>query len=716
MSNDAPTYPNETRLAAVTADELDDLKRVVNEIRVSADTVMSDRRTDENSRYCKWDGQSEDGFKHADDLGEDAKPFEGASDSRERVSDDLTLERVELDVAAATRAMPTIVPTEASDVDNAAKVATYLQWLIRSQWGRKFREEVELISQYRNGDTPAVGFAMVEWCAEKCLHYVDLVPDEIAASAAEAGRDPTDAIDLVQNPLREDELAVVLGELHDVKPAAARKAAKALIATGAAKMPVAYTKPGIPKFWALRAYEDIFYPENALRDLSAVPVVLRRWLTEAEVRADAARLDWNPAFVDELLGHEGKSAFDDQPLEQVTNRGVYDLHDGQFEVLTMIYPATDEDGVPGMYMVTFSNFCETAATPRELYDRKHGGNGIVAFPREVLTRRLNDSRGIPSMTVADQNRRKLFVDSYADHVQVAVNPPVKRPRGRAFFKAQLAPFGELEIDGRQDISYMEPPQYPAAADSFMTESRRALNDYWGRFDPKLNPDQAKALTRKQHSVDLFLTGMAEVFKLVIQLAQQYMTDEDAARVVGLPGMTLPRTAGEIQGGYDVSISFDVDDLDPAKKLEKPKMILDALSPHDRTGAIPNSKIIRMAIASVYPQLIPHMPDDESAASRIEQDEKANVVMALNGTEPQMPQKIDAAQLRLSVLQREIGVRMMHPEGFAPMTDASSVILKNRLKYLTQQAEQVQNAQIGRVGARPVDLNAELAMEQAEVGP
>jgi hypothetical protein len=214
---------------------------------------------------------------------------------------------------------------------------------------------------------------------------------------------------------------------------------------------------------------------------------------------------------------------------------------------------------------------------------------------------------------------------------------------------------------------------------------------------------------RQHDVDTFLASLGDCFALCVQLFQQYATDEQVARVVGGSGMQLARSLNEIQGKYDVLIEFDADDLDPEKAMAKTKMLLAELSGYDRNGILPVDQIIMHRVAMLFPSLADAMPTPEDAGQRAAEDEKRNVVMVLNGIEPSMPEKLDAPGIRLETYRGQMMTRIQNPAAFPEMSEASRLIAANRLKYLTQQVTQQQNAQIGRTGAAPVDLNAELPM-------
>lgn len=719
MTNDTP---ESTVVGRVSDADLAELKSAMNDIREQCTGMLSDRRSlAENTRFCWWDGQSDDGRKHAENLDKDPMPFEGASDVRDRLADQLTLEAVRLDVAAATRGIVAARPVEFNDAANAGKITGLLRWLTRNAWGADYRRQVELLSQYRHGDSPGVAIALVDWFEETCLQYREVSLDEVLAGLQELGYAPEDAFEAVMNPGRTEELAVFLVQLTGCKPAQARKAVRELREppdaddagmSPTARVAVPYTKPGLPRLKALRAYEDFFYPENTT-DLQKVPVFYRRWLRKSELLAEAEAKEWNEQFVEDVLGAEEQSAFEDFDDVAIVSRNgsLSQPHKGEYEVIQAFYPATNDDGIPGIYTVTISGFSDVAATERELWDRKHGKMPFVLIPRETLTRRVNDSRGRPELVVSDQNWRKLVNDASSDNVQMTVLPPVLRPAGRAFYRTSLAPLGEMEVSPGREPKYMDPPKIPPLIKEVSAERRRQLDEYFGRANPEV--DATLVSLQRQHDVDTFLAGLGECFALCVQLFQQYATDEQVARVVGGSGMQLARTLDEIQGRYDVLIEFDADDLDPEKAMEKTKMLLAELSGYDRNGILPVDQIIMHRVAMIFPSLADAMPTPEDSSARIAEDEKRNVVMLLNGIEPRMPEKLDGPQIRLGVFRSHMMLRIQNPAAFPEMTAAVRLLAQNRLKYLTQQVTQQQNAQIGRTGAAPVDLAAELPMLQPE---
>lgn len=67
----------------------------------------------------------------------------------------------------------------------------------------------------------------------------------------------------------------------------------------------------------------------------------------------------------------------------------------------------------------------------------------------------------------------------------------------------------------------------------------------------------------------------------------------------------------------------------------------------------------------------------------------------------MPEGIENPELRMQVLQQSMAPRQQNPQAFGPLTPAAMAIIENRMKFLSHQAEQMQNAVIGRTGTKPV---------------
>ncbi len=718
----------------VTGDELealkDDLRDIASEI---GSNVLSERSTNSETRFCQWAGQSDDGRKRKNSLGREAFPFEGASDTRVRLADKVINEHVQEYLTAATRAVPRVMGTDSTDEGFAARITMLVKWLIKSQWGPDYLTELELLSQWMEGDTPAVSVLGVFWRQELAVENREVTRETIMADFLRmmepAGMDEAsvdaalaDLQMMLMSAARMDEVSGVLEALYpNLAGRRARTAAKRLIDTGSVDVPVPYVRRNIPELQALRLYEDLFFRSN-VSDLATAPrIYLRRWLTRAEVREWAVRDEWDAAFVEELLGADGErgkeaqSGLEDTALqvEEVTRAsGTIEPRKGLYEVLWCYSRGVLKDGTIGIFCRVFSGLCGVPATERRLCDDNTGRYPFVAFARERLTRRLIDSRSVSELVMTQQNSLKLVADSVEDHVQVLTNPPVIKPRGSPRYQLCLSPFGEIEANPRDNVRFMDRPPYPVAAEKHRDYVQWEVDDYFGR-ENKLVPDTRSVLAR-QKRINGFLACLSEALQVAVQLCQRYMSDEDVQRVAGTTWAS--RSTKEIQGRFDLHLSFDVRDLDAEYLVKKGEMVMKYARPLDSKGTVPWESYVRNMLEAIDPNWADIMPPPDAVSAQVQRDEQQAYMMILTGIEPAMPEKIDAPQLRLNVIAEAHRPRMQNPQAFPPISPVSQAMLQNRVKYLEQQASQEQNAVIGRVGAKPVDVDAVAAEAQQEGVP
>ena len=721
--------------------QLDTFKKIIMEIRTDcADIIRANRREYEDIVFCKWAGQRPDGRKRKETLGKDAKPFEGASDNRVRLTDNLINEHVIDYIAATVRAKKNFMPMEGMDNYTASKLDILTKWLINTYWADQFVTQLKLMGRYMEQDTPAVACAMVDWVEERRLEYrtieplelVDMflekqkskrdesMPDDQSGMDDMAGSEgqPEEASDQVMAETIIDmctmatmlpDLEKFLVDVMEIKPARAKKAARELQKNGKAELPVHYLFKRGPECVALRLFDDVFVPSNTTDPERARIVYRREWLMEPEIRERAVRLKWNKKFVTELLGdrdsgasaqacgHEGKSGFEEFNADTRvnTNTSESNLRKGLWEIITAYHWATNDDGVMGIYTTTFSYFCSKEARASEPYRRKHGKMPFAWQKREELNDRLIDSRGVPELTSTDQQTFKLLRDSFEDHTQVSTLPPIKVPPNKPHFRVDISPLGRVESNSRETTEFMTPPAYPIAADKYWDKARRDVNEYWGRSGPDTDPDTVNAV--KQDRANTFLSLVTKIVKMAVQLSQEFMDDEMFSRIIGGNGVSINRSVKEIQGQFDMTMVVDVQDLTLKGVTEKAEVVFKMLRPMDTRSTIPYESIIRSSIAAIDPTWAEAMPSVEEADQRETSEEKSAFVNMLNGVRPDMPESGINAPLRLQVLQAEIDPRQANPAAFPTLSQASQLLIKERLDYLNFQASQMQNAQTGRIG-------------------
>lgn len=704
----------------VDEDALRELKAFADEIRADcSEEVFFRRQVNENARYCRWAGQSDDGRKRKDSLGFDPKPFEGASDARVRLADQIINEQAAEIVTAAMRAVPRVMGMEGTDGRSAGKVETLLKWLIRNQWGSKFRRTVELLAQYMLGDSPGGAVMGVVWRSERALQPKrvtrDMLLDEYANALAGLGVEITEdglaaAAAIMEDPRRREEVKdIIRAMLPHLKERRVSELARRLNEDGEAVIPVPYVKPGLPELGAYRLFEDVFFPSNTTDLQAARCIIVREWMTKAQVMERAGTDGWRDEFVRALVGDEnhkgkeGQTAFGFDEAESVSSSISNPAkRDGLYEVLTSFVRTANEDGIPGIQIYKWNYYCDQAAKDRELLEYAHGQYPFVFFAREVVTSRLTDSRGVAELTMSQQQSLKLLTDSVEDHVQTTVNPPVLVPRGRPRYATAWEPFGQIPVDPRDRFEPVRTPQYPLAADRHREEILRQINEYHGRFTQTADPQLVQV--RRQDRVDRFLSSLGDGLMQVIQLCQQFMTPEQLQRVTGGAGVMLAQSPEEIQGKYDLHLSFDVRDMDSEFLLKKARIAMEFIMPADRQAT---SRWDRFT-ARMWEALDPNWAEEmvmppEEAGARETSDEQGKFVKMLAGVRPERPEKGDNFALRLKVFQDLMEERMGNEGAFPPLSAAARVLLKEHLDYLTFQTQQLENAQTGRQGFEDNDL-------------
>jgi hypothetical protein len=706
----------------------DDLARLKNEAR-GIDTVLqydiwSKRQVAENTRYARWDGQSPDGRKRKDYLGKEPLPFEGSSDAQIRTADKVINLRVAEYVTAAMWMNIRTSGVETSDGASAGKIKTLIQWLVRNQWGADWVRQCELLAQYQEGDSPGAAICMVDWVRERALEMREITPADIAGIIAEMTQQELtpdvqqEIVDMATNPLRAEELSDILaGIFPNMKAARIKDVVKQLHAEGKASFPAPYTRVNMPELAALRVYEDVFFPANTINLQSARVIFRRQWLTRAEVLERAATEGWDPEFVADVAGDgernagaEAKSMFQDYSrylLARATQFSNIEPRKGLFEIVTAFERLVNEDGVPGIYVTICSCGSEAAAKKRELFNRKHGKYPFVWFSTESITSVLVDARGVPELAMTLQNEKKLYRDSFSDHVQVTTNPPMLKPAGSARYDLLRTPFGEIDAGLRDRFEYLKGPDYPRAAETMLATVDKDVAEYFGLAHPEVDKETVQML--RQRRINRFMCSLSEVLYMAVECYQQFATPEDLQRIVGGAGMQVPKDMQEIQGRYDVNLYVDSRDWDMEFLKLKADMILNYVKRLDPHNIVDNDPVAAQLLAAVDPNLAELAVRPANAASAQEIAAATDAfIKCLNGVRPEMSEGGINAQLRLQVFQGLVQQRQANPAAYPPLAPASMALIQEYIQYLTFQVKQYdQNPQTGRLGVDVTKTDAEI---------
>ena len=693
--------------APVTREELDQFKNEIQHVARSSGYHVTSRRDHAmDTRFARWEGQSVDGRKHADDLnGEQPFPFEGASDARIRLADMVVNERVLILTASAMRALPRVRGLDLKDEALGHKLTTLMRWLIRNKWGASYLREITRLAQYQEADSPAGAVAGVWWEQETALEMRAVNLEELAQILTQqyqlAPADVQRLAQQLQDPSLDEQTAEVL---RQVVPTLTEKRSlsvvKQLREAKRAEFPAPYLRRDEPRLTAYRLFEDFFLPTNTSDLQRGRCFFVREWLTATELYERTVSLDYSEKFVTEVLKHEGKTGFPKYQRSDVGELTLVEEKDpnatkGLYEVLTVVYRAVNEDYVPGIYYFPFSNFVDVAAHDRKLLDYAHGEYPFTWFGREILTNRLLDSRGVPELVTTEQHALKLLHDAFNDNVTLTTLPNIKVPRRRGKLSLVIGPLIPIKEDRPGDVSWLQPPPFPQGNERVADAVRQRVNEYFGRISEGVPP-----LLVQLHQTGMvthFLASLGETLGQALKLCQQYLSDETLTRITGDDGVPIAKTRAEIQGEFAVELSFDPRDLDMEYLRELMGLIIQVVQ-LDTVSSVVRDRLVQRIFSAIHPQLAAETwrPAEQADQSEVA-DEEANFTKISAGIEPPMAPEGLNFPLRLQVL---MGIAEKNPESIAKLTPMSRRIFEARVKYLENQVQQQRNAVIGRQVGQP----------------
>lgn len=672
--------------------------------------IIERRRTAYDVRYCRWDGQDEDLRKHAETMGEQPFPFEGAADTRIHLADELIRDRVALYLQSLFRAEVQAVAVESGDLAQASRVTTLLRWLRDTRLARELRHEAELAAQWMEGDDPGVAIVGVYWKQETALERTEIdqaglleqmYPPEVLQNPQTAGEAQIQFQDILFNPAREEEALTLLGQAYPtVKLALRKRALKELRETGRTVLPTPYQRENRPQIVAHRLMDDLFLPLDTDDIQRARAIFRREWVSEVELRERVVSAgydaDWVEAVIAKGPGGVQRLITDDEPKPTRSGeRGDEHAHD--FEIWTSFTRQVDDMGIPGIYVTVFSGAVRDQYAAHALLDYTHGEYPFVALRREVPARGITESRGATVVAATHQYEIKVQRDARTNHTMLATNPPLLNRVRAGAMELAVRPGAMVPVRDASDVQWMQPPPGQVASLEIEGATRADCDRYFGRAAKDLDPTRVALLT--QSDADRWLAGWQLIFAQVLALCQQYMDPAEIARVTG-ERTPAPVAREEIRGSFDATLKIDVRDLNLEFLKLKMELVGSVLA-MDTFGTVNRAKLVRAAFRGIDPQIADEVVENEDAVSMREvEDEQGDVAKMALGIEVQPRDSGQNFQLRAKVLEDTIG---KSPELQAKFAQGGlfTQLVEARRKHFQQMLQQQQNAQIGRTGYVPV---------------
>lgn len=657
-------------------------------------------------RYARWQGQTDDGKKHSEyrSNGEPAWPFEGASDVRCRLADSVCNEISALLLSAFNRADIRGNATEFNDLPMAQATTTLLKWVKENKLASDLAREAELGAQYATQYGWTVFFTGWEQRVSTRKQFIKF--DEMLANAQQL--DPASPLaalpELVANPEAEDQAAELFMGLLPIDKVEAKELVRDLRKEGIGDYEQQYVSKNLPMVLALKPYDEIALPPETV-DLQSARVIFRRcWHTEVELREKVITDDWDEDWVENVVKAGGwQMSANMSDYETASTLVAYKSIDRKnlIEVVYAYYRTIDE-GKPAIY---YSVFCpSTAATARdaakfakhELLDYAHGDYPFVEFRLERTKRAVTDSRGVPELVTTDQDEMKAQHDSLRDRTAFETLPPIKVVK-RIGQPTKIGPGVPLPVTRPDDYTFMDPPsRAPQTAFSLLERIETNVASYFGLNHPNVPPVKSQML--QQVRVNAWLGCWQQVFKQMLALCLQYMSPEEIERVTGVP---LAQNLTDVAGSFDVSVRFDVRELDTNYVAEKLASIQKFVVPLDAGGVIDRNKLVTMFLNAIVPESAADLVLDQGQASeQMYRQVQSDIGLMMLGSEALYTENDPAAKAKMQMVQ---DVMSKNPKAQAALQQDQlfQALFENYTKNLQMSIMQSQNASIGRMGVAPI---------------
>lgn len=638
-------------------------------------------------RYCQWAGMSPDGRKHADKNGK-VFPWDGASDLRTFVVDDIIESLAASAMRSLFKARITAIPRTGGDYEMAGRISQFAEWYFKSAIPEA-RRETELWLQW--GLTHGKSVMGVFW--ERREGFVDesVEVGEVAAASADVA---TYINDEMNGSPSEGAIADVM-EFYDVPTRAKAEMFLAQLKTvGVATRRVKRVVSDRVRLRAFRVGVDFFCPKN-VDDLESAPYVfVREWLSPADLRARADAAGWNKAFTEEALNAKGE--YDDIPdSASIVSANKPDYR--RVEICTAYYKARGADGTVGLYYCVFAPSVGDLYAEAGEYDVEPQRFPFVAYTRENVERELFDSRGVAEIAEGGQREIKTQKDARIDRTSIEINPPKLYRAGRK--PTEYRPGVWIPVSGA-DFKIMEEFRSSgnaAASENVEGQLKAELMARFGCSDG--DTANSEISIKKQKFIDGFFAACSRVLEQVYFLYRAFGADRTLFTPIDEPDGSFVEINRDLAyGDFAFTIVFDVQDENFDLFLKKFDVAAKFIGAFDRTGSVNTSRLLKRLLSRMFPDEVKYLVATEEDSYRREVLETQGDLAAIYSAQPVNAPEHCNAQLRLQLVQQyaqtpSVAARLAQDADFANA-------LQNYAKQLQFQMQQDRNAVIGRIGAEP----------------
>ncbi len=692
----------------IDRDKIVEILSEVEQADADASTYIQRKLRNWNTRYCIWPGQNEDGRKRKGSLGAQPFPWDGSSDCKIFLSDNIVRDHVAMLTSAFFKSRVQVQPVESMDLVKRQAAETVLKWLLFQLCLDDLRREVQLAANYR--ETYGLAVMQVDW-VQTTRTEIKTFSMEDAMMMLQESQDPNlqALIEVVLDPLQEELAAELMGQVVPELGSVAK--VRQFREKGVVEWEQPYIFESRPQWTALEPWEDLIFPAQSYSLQRAAFVARRELITETELRERAAVEGWDEDWVEEVVTKKGDVKRISLNLHR-SDQFLYEQSRDMIELWHVFRKEHDKKAkATRVTRTVLSYHVPDNVAIHDILPYEHGLYPFVELPRERSTRPLLESRGVPEICQSAQDEIKIQRDMRGDRASLTTLPPLRVPANRGKFDLILGPGVQIPERRPGEIGWMEPPRPDAGSIETEVSIRNDIDNYFGRISDAV--PQQRYMLHTQEMIDGWLLDMKLCLAQTLALIQQYMTPEELARVTG-NGTQLADSPADIRGRFDISASFDSRLMDADQTEAKMQFIAQTLIPLDSFGVIDRANLIKFMLGSVDQNLADLLVQDIGAATQSEiEDEQVQFAKISAGTEPQLKEGGQNAQIRLQTLQGivqsnpAVQQRYQSDEIFRAMIDA-------RAQAFSFQLQQQQNATIGRVGAQPA--LQKMAQEQQLGGP
>jgi hypothetical protein len=477
-----------------------------------------------------------------------------------------------------------------------------------------------------------------------------------------------------------------------------------------------------PRLRTLAWNEDVFMPPECVDPQRSRVVFVREVLSETDLQERRRSLGYAPEWIDQVIETQrGRMAF--EPSERAATRartfgrGMPES-DRLFEVVTAFRRLYDDEDVPGIWSTVFSPGLlhssrrkggDDLVGSHELLDYAHSQYPINVFSLERRSRLIDDSRGYGERAHTLQQQIKRQWDLRIDRADVSTLPPSHHPPGEE--PDAWGPGVQIPTLQSDRFGYFEIPKPDIGSREIELTTRQFADEYFGRRLEGSDAVDSQAI--RQNLMRGWLKGWKRVFTQVLQLDQQYLPDEVYARVVGSSqGQTMRITRAEIQGGFNVGLSFNLKALDVEYVKELMGMIGQVMQ-LDVNGRIDRDEAVQAAMELIDPSYAERLLQPGEQASMAQIDDEKDVLAKLLLGIPVDVKGNEAFGLRkqtlIQLIQNSPTVQKL-----IQANPQAQELVKTRVDQLDFNIQQREvNPEIGRrLGTKPTE-NARLTAPQPQ---